>query len=189
MFDSTVRLPENIEYSARTTIPGSLAMAQTAINPTMRSLIVILAVVAGILAFAIYVAANSPGRLRAEAALATAKSKGEEARKDASKRIETLERENADLEKQLELAMVNLDQGAEKLAAAEQEVLRLRGDLNAALKQVKLKRRRRARRRPAMRNERPGSMPRPQKRKPPWQPVKPRSPRLTPRMPAIRKRP
>ncbi|MGO9115837.1 MAG: EF-hand domain-containing protein [Thermoguttaceae bacterium] len=111
-------------------------MAKTAINPTLHTLIVLLAAVAGILACAIYVAANSPARSRAEAALAEANKQAEEARKDAAERIETLQQKNAELRKQLELAKANLDQRAEKLAAAEQNALRLRGDLDAAFKKM-----------------------------------------------------
>jgi hypothetical protein len=110
--------------------------AKTAIDPTMRILIVLLAVAAGILACAIYVAANSPGYIRAEAALAAARSQAEEAGNEAAERIEKLERENAALRKQLELATANLDRQSEKLAVAEQQALRLRSDLDAALKQL-----------------------------------------------------
>ena len=111
-------------------------MEQTASNPTMRNLIVLLAVVAGILGSAIFVTAKSPSRLRAEAALAQAKSEAEDARKEFAQRIETLEGENADLRKQLEQATASLNVRAEKLAVAEQEVLRLRGELDAALKKM-----------------------------------------------------
>ena len=100
----------------------------------MRNLIVLLAIVAGILACAIYVVASS----RTESALAEAKSQAEEARIDAAQRAETLERENADLEKQLEGAKANLDRLAEKLLAAGRDASRLRGDLDAALKQGEL---------------------------------------------------
>ncbi len=111
--------------------------AATAINPTMRSLIVLLIVVVGMLLCAIYVAASSTGRSRNEANLAAAQTQVEEARADAAaERIETLEREDADLKKQLDRAKANLDRQAEKLAAAEQEALRLRGDLDKALKEV-----------------------------------------------------
>ncbi len=119
-------------------------MARTAINPTLRTLIVLLAVVAGILMCAIFVvAANSPGRARIEASLAEAKNEAEEARKEATERIEELQQENADLRKQvadlrkqLEVAKADLDRRAGKVAAAEQDALRLRGELDAALKQT-----------------------------------------------------
>ena len=94
---------------------------------------------AGILSFAIYVAVNSPGRTRVEAALAEAKNQAQDAQEAgdvAAARIETMEREIADLEKQLEIAKASLDQRAEKLAATEQEALRLRGDLDKAVKQL-----------------------------------------------------
>ncbi|MEI8376499.1 MAG: EF-hand domain-containing protein [Planctomycetota bacterium] len=111
-------------------------MANTAINPMLRTLTVSLVGLAGILAFAIYVAVNSPARYRAEAALAEVLSKAEEARKDAADRIETLEQENSDLKKRLEAALANLDRRDAKLAAAEQDVVRLRGELDVTLKQV-----------------------------------------------------
>lgn len=105
----------------------------------MRTLILLLAVLAAVLSLAIYVAANSPGRSQAEALLAE-KGQAEEARKDAAERIESLEREDADLKKQLELAKASLNEQADKLAAAEKaaekEALRLRGELDTALKQV-----------------------------------------------------
>ncbi|MGA2253384.1 MAG: EF-hand domain-containing protein [Thermoguttaceae bacterium] len=110
--------------------------AETAINPTMRILTVLLAVVAGVLSCAIYVTANSTRRAQAEAALAESKSRAEEARQAADDRVESLERENADLRKQLELAKANLDQRAEKLVAAEQQALWIWRDLDAALKQL-----------------------------------------------------
>ena len=102
----------------------------------MRTLIVLLAVAAGILCCGIYVAANSPAHSRAETDLAEAKNQAEEARKAAAERIETLEQENTALEKQLELAKSNLDGRTEKLAAAEKEALRLRADLDAAVQQM-----------------------------------------------------
>ena len=111
--------------------------AQTAVNPTMRTVIVLLACMVGILACAIYVAAKSPGRWRAETSLDEAKSQAEEVRKDAAQRIEALEHENADLRKQLDVAKADLDRGAGKLAAAEQEAVRLHGDLDAALQQMR----------------------------------------------------
>ena len=105
-------------------------------NPTMRTLLIVLAGIAGILVFAIYVAANSPSRFRAEADLAEAKSLAEEARNDAAQRIDALEQENADFRKRLELAKADLDQRAEKLAATEEEVTRFRGELDVALKKL-----------------------------------------------------
>ena len=111
-------------------------MAQTAINLARRALTVLLALVAGVLACAIYVAAKSPGRARAEAALAETRGQAEEARNDAAQRIEALEQANAELGKQLELAKADLKRQAEKLAATEQATLKLRGDYDAALKQI-----------------------------------------------------
>jgi septal ring factor EnvC (AmiA/AmiB activator) len=94
----------------------------------MRSLIILLAGLAGILLCAIYVAASSTGRSRAATALAEAQSQIEEAEKNAAERFESLERENADLRKQLDQAKTTL----EKLAAAEKEALQLRAELAAA---------------------------------------------------------
>lgn len=111
-------------------------MAQTPSYSTRRTLIVLLTVAAGVLAFAIGVAAYSPSRLRAAAALAEAKSQAEEDRKNAADRIERLEAENADLKKRLALATADVDRQAEKLAAAEKELVRLRADLEAALKKA-----------------------------------------------------
>ncbi len=100
----------------------------------MRSLILLLAGVAGILLCAIYVAAKAPGRSRTAAALAEAQDHTEEAEKEAAQRAETLAQENADLHKQLAGAKESLAGQAEKLAAAEKEALRLRADLEAAKK-------------------------------------------------------
>ena len=112
----------------------------TATNLTTRILISLL-VMAGILECAICVAAHSLGRRQAEASLAQATSQAEEARKDAADRLETAERENADFRKQLadfrkqlEVAKADMERRAEKLAAAEKEALRLRGELDATLK-------------------------------------------------------
>ncbi len=101
----------------------------------MRALIVVLAVAAGLLCCAIYLEANSTERSR-EAALAEAESQATQAGKDAAQRIEALERENADLGQQLKVAKGNLDLGAKKIAAVEQEALQLRSEIDAALKQV-----------------------------------------------------
>ena len=111
-------------------------MNSTASNPAMRTLLVVLAGIAGILVCAIYVAANSPARSRAEAELAEANRQAEEARNHAAQHIEALDQENTDLRKQLELAKAEIDKRAEKLAATGQEVARLRGDLDAALKRL-----------------------------------------------------
>jgi hypothetical protein len=111
-------------------------MGATAINTPMRTLIVLLALVAGILFCAIYVVASGPGRSEAEAALADAKSRADEAGKDAAERIGPLEQENADLREQLEVAKANLERGAEKLAAVEREASHLRNEIDAASKQV-----------------------------------------------------
>ena len=110
-----------------------------AVNPTMRNLIVLLAVVVAVLSCAIFVAANSPGRSRTEALLAEVKSQADEARKareEADARIDQQERANADLEKRLERTKAGLDEQAEKLAAAEKEAVRLRAELEAAAKQA-----------------------------------------------------
>ena len=117
--------------SRRMAIDRGLNMPKTTIKPRMRALIIVLGVVAGILVCGSF-SRDLPGRFRA-GPLAEAKSQVEDARKDAAERIETLERENADLGKQLELPKANLDRRAEEFAAAEQEGLLLWGDLGAAL--------------------------------------------------------
>src|SRR5208282_374619 len=98
----------------------------------MRSLIIALALVAGVLFCAIFVAANSPGHSRSEAALADAKAQAEDACREAALRTE----DNADLRKRLDAAKAELEARAEKVAAAEKETSRLRGDLDAALRQI-----------------------------------------------------
>ena len=118
-------------------------MPRSAANPMMRALIVLFGVMAGILAFAIYIAANSPTHSRVEAAsneetrkepaATEEKTQAEEARKKTAEHLKSLEEENADLRKQLELARSDLRQQAAKLAAADQEGLRLRSDRDAAL--------------------------------------------------------
>jgi peptidoglycan hydrolase CwlO-like protein len=117
-------------------------MAKSAVNIPLRTLVVLLAILAGVLSCAIYVAASAPGRSRTEA-LAEAKLQADEeasnsarAAKDAADRIDALNQEIAELKKQLEAAKANIAQGAQKLAAAQQEALRLRSEYDAVLKQV-----------------------------------------------------
>jgi hypothetical protein len=110
---------------------------QTASKPGVRRLLTIcLAGLVSMLACAIVVVASSRGLSRAEAAVAQAKSDAEEARKNAATRIDALEKDNAVLKKQIELAKADFVKQAEKLASAEKEALRTRGDLDAAVKQV-----------------------------------------------------
>jgi DNA repair exonuclease SbcCD ATPase subunit len=111
-------------------------MARTALNLAMRISIVLLAVLAGTLACAIYVAAVSRERSKAEAALTEARSQADEARSVAAQHSAALEREDADLKKQLEAATAALAQRADELAAAKHETSRLRGDLDKALEQA-----------------------------------------------------
>jgi hypothetical protein len=98
----------------------------------MRTLTICLAVAAEILLCAIYVAAKSPRHARTEIALAEANGQAEETRQEAAQRIAKLEAENANLNQKLENATASLDQQAKKLAAADQEVLRSRDDLDTA---------------------------------------------------------
>jgi peptidoglycan hydrolase CwlO-like protein len=110
-------------------------------NAPMRNLIILLVVLAGILSCAIFVAAKSTGRSRAEAALTEAKNQTEEAQKDAAQkdaaeRLESLEKDIADLKKQLEAKQAEIDERATKLAAAEKLAVNLRGQLDAALKNL-----------------------------------------------------
>src|SRR5580698_10228418 len=105
----------------------------TASKPAMRTVLVVLAGVAGILACAIYTAAKSSARSRAEVdELAEAQRQIDETRKEAAQRIEALDQENFDLRKQLELVKADLEKRSAKLATTEQEVTRLRNDLDAA---------------------------------------------------------
>lgn len=112
-------------------------MPRASANPMMRALIVLFGVMAGILAFAIYIAANSPTHARVEAAANEEKNRAEgtrqeaassedqtqaaEARKEAAEHLKSLGEANADLRKQLELAKADLRQQAEKLAGAERK--------------------------------------------------------------------
>ena len=104
-------------------------------NPTTRIAIILLAV-AGVLESAICVAAHSLGRRQANAALAQVKNEADEARKDEARRVEAAEAEKADLAGQLDGLRAKLDDRAEKLAAAEKELSRLRADRDAANKQI-----------------------------------------------------
>jgi predicted RNase H-like nuclease (RuvC/YqgF family) len=122
---------------------------------TYRSLIALLSVVAGMLLCAILVIASSGVRANraevkahpdgaqpqarpdeAQSALLQAKKAAEEAHKKAEARIQTLEHENADLKDRLQGATTDLSKQADRLAQAEQEMLRLRQELEAAKKQV-----------------------------------------------------
>ena len=64
--------------------------------------------------------------------MAQARSEAEEFRKDAAERMETLQQENADLKKRLELATADSQRQAQRLAAVKREAVRLQDDLDAA---------------------------------------------------------
>ena len=111
-------------------------------NRTTPNLIIVLAVVAGILVFGILAAASSLARSRYDAKVAEVESQAkrlaedDDVKEEAAARIETLERENADLKKQLKQASADLRQQADRLTAAEQEVTLLRRNLDAALQEL-----------------------------------------------------
>ena len=82
-------------------------MAKSAVNIPLRTLVVLLAILAGVLSCAIYVAASAPGRSRTEA-LAEAKLQADEeasnsarAAKDAADRIDALNQESPSLRSNL----------------------------------------------------------------------------------------
>lgn len=102
----------------------------------MTRMVIILLVAAGILESALCVAAHSLGRRRGEASVAQVQSQADADRKDAADRLGSLERDNAELVKQLELAKTNFDEKAKKLAAIQKDAERLRLDLDSAAKKI-----------------------------------------------------
>ena len=102
----------------------------------MTRMVVILLVAAGILESALCVAAHSLGRRRGEASLAQVQSQADADRKDAADRLATLERDNAELAKQLALAKTNFDEQAKRLAAVQKDVERMRHDFDDSAKKM-----------------------------------------------------
>jgi len=109
-------------------------MAAIWANPTTRIAALLLAV-AGVLECGICVAAHSLGRRERNAEVAQVKNEAEEARKDDAELLEREKAENADLAKQLDRANAKLNELAEKQAATEKELVRLRADRDAAVKE------------------------------------------------------
>jgi len=121
---------------------------------TLRTLIVLLSVVAAVLLWAIYLAANSKAHAtanelkdhpdaalveraeKAEAERLRAQKEAEEARKKDSAHIESLQDENTVLKNQVKTATVSLDVQAKKIAVLEEELQKLRQTLEAAQKET-----------------------------------------------------
>jgi DNA repair exonuclease SbcCD ATPase subunit len=110
---------------------------------SMTRITTILLIVVSVLESALCVAAHSLGRRQADAVVAQVKDESDEARKRDAERLASAEAEQADLSKQLgnvnaklEDFKAKLDDRAEKLAAAEKEIVRLRADRDAAVKQM-----------------------------------------------------
>ena len=105
-------------------------------NRNSSNLITVLSVLAGVLICGIVVAAGSAARSRHDAQISEYENQAESLSKEGDARIKVLKDENADLTGQLKRATAEGQQQADRLAAANEALLKLRQDLAAALQRV-----------------------------------------------------
>jgi seryl-tRNA synthetase len=105
-------------------------------NRNSSNLITVLSVLAGVLICGIVVAAGSAARSRHDAQISEYENQAESLSKEGDARIKVLKDENADLTGHLKRATAEGQQQADRLAAANEALLKLRQDLAAALQRV-----------------------------------------------------